>query len=210
MERRQQLGRAEARRLQYVMSILSTLPQHRRAGMTRVGRATVRELGMKGAVTVDAEDTVPALRERPHRVQYQTEEEGKEASKVHNAIQCNIGGDEYDNETAPGDVAVVSNLKSRADLNGTFGLIREYVPSKQRWGVRCAGQVLDVAIAAKNLVRVTAKELGGNLRYVLSNIEYDEVSAVLAFLTRHLDFVGGGEEGDEDDSEGSPPRNRTR
>ena len=55
MERRQQLGRAEARRLQYVMSILSTLPQHRRAGMTRVGRATVRELGMKGAVTVDAE-----------------------------------------------------------------------------------------------------------------------------------------------------------
>ena len=51
---------------------------------------------------------------------------------------------------------------------------------------------------------------GGNLRYVLSNIEYDEVSAVLAFLTRHLDFVGGGEEGDEDDSEGSPPRNRTR
>ena len=56
MERRQQVGRAEDRRLQYVISILSTLPQHRRAGMTRVGRAMVRELGMKGAVTVDAED----------------------------------------------------------------------------------------------------------------------------------------------------------
>ena len=47
----------------------------------------------------------------------------------------------------------------------------------------CAGQVLDVAIVAKSLVQVTAKELGGNLRYVLSNIEYAEVCAVLAFLS---------------------------
>ena len=86
------------------------------------------------------------------------------------------------------------------DLNGTFGLVREYVPSEQRWGVRCAGQVLDVAIAAKNLVRATAKELGGNLRQVLSKIEYDEVSAVLA--------LPGADE--DDDSEGSSPRNRTR
>ena len=72
------------------------------------------------------------------------------------------------------------------DLNGTFGLVRVYIPKKQRWGVRSAGQVLDVAIAAKNFVRVTAKELGGNLRCVLANIEYAEVCAALAFLSPHL------------------------
>ena len=33
----------------------STLPQHRLAGMTRVGRAMVLELGMKGAVSAGAE-----------------------------------------------------------------------------------------------------------------------------------------------------------
>ena len=118
---------------------------------------------------------------------------------MHNAIQRNIDFDnEHDNEIAQGDVAVISNLKNRVDFNGTFGLVRVYIPSKH-----------DVANAAKNLVRVTAKELGGNLRWVLSNIEYAEVCAVLGFLSRHLDFVGGGEE-DEDDSEGSSPRNRTR
>ena len=62
-----------------------------------------------------------------------------------------------------------------------------------------------MAIAAKDLVRVTAKELGSNIRWVLSNIEYAEVCAVLGFLSRHLDFVGGGEE-DEDESEGTSPR----
>ena len=118
-------------------------------GMTRVGR----ELGMKGAVTVDAEtQTVPADAETKGVVSFdaetqcqldvrahtesstQTEEEGTEGSKVHNAIQCNIDDDEYDNEIAPGDVAVISNLKNRVDLIGTFGLVREYVLSKQRWG----------------------------------------------------------------------------
>ena len=79
---------------------------------------------------------------------------------------------------------------------------------EQRWGVRCAGQALGVAIAAKNLVRVTAKELGGNLRHVLSDIEYAEVCAMLAFLSRHLEFGRGAE--DEDDSESSSSRNRPR
>ena len=52
----------------------------------------------------------------------QTEEEGKEESKVHNAIQYNIDfDDEHDNEIVPGDVAVISNLKNRVDLNGMFG-----------------------------------------------------------------------------------------
>ena len=144
--------------------------------MTRVGRAMVRELGLKGAVTVDAEtQAVPADAETNGAVSVdaetqcqldvkghtesstQTEEEGNEGSKVHNATQCNIDDDENDNETALGGVPVTSNLKKRVDLNGTFGLVREYVPSKQRWGVRCAGQVLDVALAAKNLVRVTAR-----------------------------------------------------
>ena len=143
--------------------------------MTRVARAMVRELGMKGAVSVDAEtQAVPADAETKGAVSVdaetqrqldvkghaesstQTEEEGKEESKVHNAIQCNIDfDDEHDIEIAPGDVAVTSNLKNRVDLNGTFGLVRVHVPSKQRWCVRCAGQVLDVAIAAGNLVRVT-------------------------------------------------------
>ena len=147
---------------------------------------------MKGAVSVDAE-TQCQLDVKGHaESSTKTEEEGKEGSKVHNAIQCNIDfDDEHDIEIAPGDVAVTSNLKNRVDLNGTFGLVRVHVPSKQRWCVRCAGQVLDVAIAAKNLVRVTAKELGGNLRYMLSNIEYAEVCAVLAFLSRHLEFAGG-------------------
>ena len=123
-----------------------------------VSRAMVRALGMKGAVTVDAEtQAVPADAETKDAVSVdaetqcqldlkghtesstQTEEEGKEGSKVHNAIQCNIDDDEYDNETAPGDVAVISNLKNRVDLNGGFGVVRDYVPSKQRWGVRCAG-----------------------------------------------------------------------
>ena len=86
---------------------------------------------------------------------------------MHNAIQCNIDfDDEHDNEIAPGDVAVISSLKNRVDFNGTLGLVRVFIPSKQRWGVRCAGQVLDVAIAAKNLVRVTAKGVGGSLRAV--------------------------------------------
>ena len=60
---------------------------------------------------------------------------------------------------------------SRASRDGVFG-------------------ALDVAIVANNLVRLTAKELGGNLRYVLSNIEYAEVCAVLTFLSRHLVFAG--------------------
>ena len=56
------------------------------------------------------------------------------------------------------------------------------------------------ATAAKNLVGVTVKELGSNLRLrAVPNIEYAEVC--LAFLSRHLEFAGGAE--DEDDSEGS-------
>ena len=55
----------------------------------------------------------------------QTEEEEREGSQVHNAIQCNTDfDDKHDNEIAPGDVAVISNLKNRLDLNGTFGLVR--------------------------------------------------------------------------------------
>ena len=125
----------------------------------------------------------------------QTEEEGKEGSKVHNAIHCNIDfDDEHDNEIALGDVAVISNLKKGVDLNGTFGLVTV------RWTSSRRGN------CGEELGRFTAKELGGNLRYVLSNIEYAEVCAVLAFLSRHLEFAGGAE--DENDSEGSSPRNR--
>ena len=163
MERRQQLGRAEDRRLQYVISILSILLG---AGVTRVGRAMVREFRMKGAVAVNAETQCHLDVTGHTESSTQTEEEGKEGCQVHNAIRCNIDfDDEHDNEIAPEDVAFFSNLKNRVDLNSTFGLVRVDVPGKQRWGVRCAGQVLDVAIAAKNMVRVTAKELGGGISW---------------------------------------------
>ena len=149
------MGRAEARRLQYVISILSTLPQHQGAGLTRVGRAIVRELGMKGAVSVDAETQCQPDVKGHTQSSTQTEEEEKEGSKVekegskvHNAIQCNIDfDDEHGKEIASGDVAVISKLRNRVDLNGTFGFVRVYTPRKQRWGVRCAGQVLDVAMS---------------------------------------------------------------
>ena len=109
----------------------------------------------KGAVSLDAETQCQLDVEGHTESSTQTEKEGKEGSKVHNAIQCNIHFDEHGNEIAPGDVAVISNQKkNKVDLNGTFGLVRVCIQSKQRWGVRCAGQALDVAIAAKNLVRV--------------------------------------------------------
>ena len=68
----------------------------------------------RGAVSVDAE-TWCRLDVKGHTdSSTQTEEGVMEGSKVHNAILCDIGDDEYDNEIAPGDVAVISNLKKQS------------------------------------------------------------------------------------------------
>ena len=56
-------------------------------------------------------------------------------------------------------------------------------------GARCAGQLLDVAIAERNLARVAAEELGSNLRLALHGMEHEVAPAVLSFFDRHLDFA---------------------
>ena len=98
--------------------------------------------------------------------------------------RCDIDSDGEDNGITAGDVGVISNPKGRADFHGAFGLVLAEIPNRQRWSVRCAGQVLDVSHVAEEL-----DESGSNLRLALQNLEFEEVRAVVMLNQERGDRV---------------------
>ena len=81
----------------------------------------------------------------------QTDEEERESAPIE--IQCDIDRDAEAKGITAGEIAVISRTG--------WALLA------QRWCLRCAGQVLDVAVVETNFTRVTAKELGSHLRLAL-------------------------------------------
>ena len=66
--------------------------------------------------------------------------------------QCDLEGKE-DCTVKRRQVATITGVASKHQHN------RSMAPSRQRYGVACAGKVAEVSIASKNLVRVTPSEV---------------------------------------------------
>ena len=121
-----------------------------------------------GVGTVDAE------------AQRETHRESSDAQKANFATQCDFDSHE-DNNLASGQVALLTGMAGKKQLNGKLGWLKRPVnTSRQRWGVLVAGEETVVSITTQNLVRVPPSELENAVTNLMAQMDHGAVQRFLA------------------------------